>query len=144
MRLSSLTYRTYSTLIFLLLLAFYGPAVKAASVTEWGAGRVNSIADHLIGRWQLIAIYENNENISADKSVKEYWVFKNNGWVEHFEEPFGLRRSSYYLSGRALTIKPKKRSEGVRRFSIKYVDKEKMIWRLRQGNSTYTYNLIRY
>ncbi|MCG8311752.1 MAG: lipocalin family protein [Pseudomonadales bacterium] len=135
---------TWCVLVAVSILIFSVPGANAASVTEWGASRADPISSQIVGRWQLIAIYENGDNISAEKSLKEYWVFKDNGWVEHFEEPFGLRRSTYSVSGRALTVKPKNHKEGIRRYSIKYVDKEKMIWRLRDRNITYTYNLIRY
>lgn len=115
----------------------------AASVTSWGGHQQQTLQTQVVGRWQLIAIYENGQNITANESLKDYWIFKKNGWVEHNEEPFGLRRSSYWVKGRNLTVKPKS-NNGSRVFRINYVDKEKMIWKHRQEGRTYTYNLVRY
>lgn len=118
-------------------------AANAASVTSWGGQQKQSLQSQMVGKWQLLAIYEDGENITPETSLRNYWIFKRNGWVEHNEEPEGLRRSNYWVNGRTLTIKLKG-NKGTRVFRVSYVDKDKMIWKYRDNGKSYSYNLARY
>lgn len=118
-------------------------AANAASVTSWGGQQKQSLQSQMVGKWQLLAIYEDGENITPETSLRNYWIFKRNGWVEHNEEPEGLRRSNYWINGRTLTIKLKG-NKGTRVFRVSYVDKDKMIWKYRDNGKSYSYNLARY
>lgn len=117
--------------------------LHAASVVEFGGHRANTLQDKVVGKWQLVAIYEGSENISAQETLRDYWIFKDNGWVEHYEEPFGLRRSTYWMEGRKLTVKTRD-NQSIREFLVKYVDREKLILKIRLEGRTYTYNMARY
>lgn len=131
------------SIAWLLVGMLFTYSAVAASVTSWGGSQKASLKSQVVGKWQLIATYENGDNISSQNNQSDYWIFKRNGWVEHNEEPHGLRRSSYWVNGRTLTVKPKN-SDEVRSFRIKYIDNEKMIWTQRSEGATYTYNLVRY
>lgn len=128
-------------LAILTSLSLYAPAF-AASVTDWGGARP-TVDNKIVGKWQLVAVYEGQENISANQSLRDYWIFKPNGWVEHLEEPFGLRRSSYWMEGRKLAVRDRS-GKDTRTFVVTYIDDEKMIWKHRQDGRTYTYNFSRY
>lgn len=117
-------------------------SAQAAQVTTWGSSE-NAVENKVVGKWQLVAIYEGSTNISADTALKDYWIFKSNGWVEHYEEPFGLRRSSYWVKGRRLAVKDRS-GKNTRVFHITYVDREKLIWKYREEGRTFTYNFARY
>ena len=116
---------------------------NAASVTSWGSQQKQSIQSQMVGKWQLVAIYEDSENATPEENYRNYYIFKRNGWVEHNQEPLGLRRSSFWVNGRTLTIKPKGNKETYV-YRISYIDKDKMIWKYRKGGKAYSYNLVRY
>ena len=129
--------------LFSVLLSFaVSQSLLAASVTDWGSARPK-VENKVVGKWQLVAVYQGSENIRADEVLKDYWIFKANGWVEHYEEPEGLRRSSYWLEGRNLTVR-ERNGRSSRTFLVTYVDNEKMIWKHRSDGRTYTYNFARY
>lgn len=121
---------------------FLCSTVYAAKVTDWGSARP-AVESKIVGKWQLVAVYEGSENVSSSQALKDYWIFKENGWVEHFEEPFGLRRSSYWMEGRKLAVRDRT-GQNTRVFMVTYVDREKMIWKHRLDGRTYTYNFARY
>ncbi len=123
--------------------ALFLQLTNAASVTSWGGQQKQSLQSQIVGKWQLVAIYENDENITTDESLKNYWIFKRTGWVEHNEVPIGVRRSHFWVSGRTLAIRLKD-NQGIQSFTISYLDRDKMIWRYHEGEKTYTYNLARY
>ncbi|MDX1694926.1 MAG: lipocalin family protein [Ketobacteraceae bacterium] len=114
----------------------------AASVTDWGNARPR-VESKVVGKWQLVAVYEGSQNLSADSTPRDYWIFKENGWVEHFEEPHGLRRSTYWLDGRNLVVRERS-GRSSRTFLVTYVDGDKMIWKHRDNGRTFTYNFARY
>lgn len=129
-------------LVAMLISICLGSPAFAASVTDWGSARP-TVDNKIVGRWHLVAVYEGSENISMNQVLKDYWIFKPNGWVEHLEEPFGLRRSSYWMEGRKLAVQDRSGKE-IRMFVVTYIDDEKMIWKYRQEGRTYTCNLARY
>lgn len=129
--------------LFAILISFcVSETVAAASVTEWGSARPK-VTNKVVGKWQLVGIYEGSTRIHPDEVIRDYWIFKDNGWVEHYEEPEGLRRSSYWMEGRKLTVRARNGSE-TRSFLVTYVDKERMIWKVREAGRTLTYNFARY
>ncbi len=123
-------------------ITFSSPTL-AANVTSWGGNAKQSYATQLMGRWALVAIFEQGQNISGATSLSDYWIFKRNGFVDHNEMPKGLQRSYYSLSDRKLTIKDKK-TRNKRYFTIKYIDQRRLILIHKKEGHTFTYNLERY
>lgn len=118
---------------------------QAASVTEWGgaAQQTNRIFEQLLGRWHVAAVYHDNQNMTNEEDLGDYWVFRSNGFVEHAEHTHGLRRSTFYVNGRDLTVRDR-RTRTERQMFIKFIDHKRLIWDIRVEGKTITYNLERH
>ncbi len=135
----------FASMVVLCLTSTWLPgSAQAASVTDWGGGRHNTLADKLVGRWILVGIFDDNQEISTEEQLTDYWIFKSNGIVEHREYPKSIRRSNYYIDGRNLIVTDR-RDRSTREFFIKYITSHKLIWINRQEDgNTITYNFERY
>lgn len=130
--------------VLLLSLLIASNSCLAAAVVEWGGSsqNANRMFDQLIGRWQVAAVYQDNQNVTADADLSDYWLFRSNGFVEHNEHAHGLRRSTFSVDGRQLIIRDR-RTRTEREFFIKFVDSNRLIWDIRVEDKTITYNLER-
>jgi hypothetical protein len=124
-------------------LFFSGMAI-AASVVEWRGPQqqASQLYDQIIGRWEVAALYEDNNNVS-EQAFGDYWIFRTNGFVEHLEQGKGIRRSTFGVDDRTLIIRDR-RSRTDRQFLIKYIDEKRVIWEHRVGETVFTYNLERH
>lgn len=140
----------FSMLVRSILAVLFGLLVSAtasaASVTEWGGGSRNtssSLQQQLIGKWLLVAVYEDNQDVTNSKQLNDYWLFKENGLVEHNEEPIGLRRSNYQVESRNIYLQDR-RTRTNRTFVVQHITNNKLIWIDRQDDREFTYNFERY
>ena len=90
-----------------------------------------------------MAVYEDNLDVTNTKQLNDYWLFKENGLVEHNEEPVGLRRSNYQVESRNIYLQDR-RTRTNRTFVVQHITNSKLIWIDKQDDREFTYNFERY